>query len=178
MNALRPYDPVVALYLGSLKKWDHYEKASQELLISPSMIFASVKRLRYAGLIADGPNRVNIKALGDFIQYGVPYAFADKPMEMTLGIPTSWGCPALKSNFNFSENTPDVWAHPKGVVRGYRVEPLHKKFPEASLGNENIYNYCGLIDAIRLGRSREKKMAIDLVKEILESGNSIRTDYR
>ncbi len=174
MNQLRPYDPVIALYLGSLQKWNNYEQASEDLMMSPSMIFNAVKRLRYARLVSDSLNQVNQKALGDFIQYGVPYSFADQPMEVTVGIPTSWGCPALKPSFNSAENTPDVWAHKDGKIRGYRVEPLHKNFPDACLKNEKIYNYCGLIDAIRVGRAREKKIAIDLIKEMLNRGNSIR----
>jgi len=124
-------------------------------------------------LVSADLNRVNKKQLLDFIQHGVPYVFHSKLREMTIGIPTSHGCPILRNEFS-EENTAYVWPHKDGKKQGYAVEPLHRKFPEACLKNELLYNICGCIDGIRVGRARDKKLALTRLSRLLNYDNSPR----
>ncbi|MGF1679452.1 MAG: hypothetical protein ACFCUX_09705 [Candidatus Methylacidiphilales bacterium] len=171
--SLKPYDPVIACYLASLESWSNYRKVAGELSMSHSMLHSSVARLRETRLISADLKKVNKKQLLDFIRHGVPCVFHSSPGEMTIGIPTSHGCPILKKLYS-DENTAYVWPHKCGEKQGYAVEPLHRKFPDACLENELLYNICGCIDGIRIGRARDKQLALEALTNLLDYENTSR----
>ena len=54
-----------------------------------------------------------------------------------------------------------------GAVRGESIEPLHPKVPEACLKDSAFHEYMALCDALRVGRAREKNMAIQELRNRL-----------
>jgi hypothetical protein len=62
---------------------------------------------------------------------------------------------------------PYVWPYSEGTVRGESIEPLHPKVPLASLKDPLFYEYMALCDALRVGRAREKNLAIEALKKRL-----------
>jgi hypothetical protein len=52
-----------------------------------------------------------------------------------------------------------VWPSPDGPVRGAAFEPLYPSVPEAAKRDSCLYELLALIDAIRDGRVRERKLA-------------------
>jgi hypothetical protein len=51
-----------------------------------------------------------------------------------------------------------VWPFPEGEHRGVTLEPLYKSAP-AALRDPFLYELLALIDALREGRVRERKLA-------------------
>ena len=49
--------------------------------------------------------------------------------------------------------------YPEGQHRGVSLEPLYKTAPAAALRDPGFYEMLALIDAIREGRARERKLA-------------------
>jgi hypothetical protein len=112
-------------------------------------------------------DRPNISALEEFLIHGLKYAFPAKHGEVTRGIPTSYAAEPLKSEVSMSNDLPPVWPWPEGNTRGMGLEPLYKSVPQAALRDANLYQLFALVDAIRDGRARERKIAErDLVRRL------------
>ncbi len=48
----------------------------------------------------------------------------------------------------------------KRNVRGHSILPLYPSVPEAALKDEKLYELLALVDALRIGRAREKELAV------------------
>ena len=63
-----------------------------------------------------------------------------------------------------------VWPYAKGLERGQAIEPLYNTVVEATLSDKELYELLTMIDAIRVGRVREKEIAKkELKKRILNA---------
>lgn len=60
-----------------------------------------------------------------------------------------------------------VWPHPEGEVRGESLEPLYPSAVDAARLDQGLYECLALVDALRVGRARERKLAIDLLAKRL-----------
>jgi len=170
--AMKPQDVVVALKLLSEGERPRpYAVLAAELGMSASEVHGAIGRLREGGLVALKGRRVVRRALRDFLVSGIAHVFPAREGEPARGIPTAWAAPALGGMFKSSVGLAPVWAHPKGDSRGPSVAPLYKSVPDAALGDPDLYDYLALVDAIRLGRARERKAAIEVIdKRILNDG--------
>jgi hypothetical protein len=129
--------------------------------MSPSEIHAAIKRLQQARLL-HGPElleKPNISALEEFLLHGVKYAFPAKHGQITRGVPTSFAVSPLKDEIASGDELPPVWPWPQGETRGIALEPLYKSAPAAALRDPVLYELLALVDAIRDGRARERKIA-------------------
>lgn len=129
-----------------------------DLSISPSEIHGALKRLQQAHLIANECRPV-LQAVEEFLVHGVKYAFPATRGGVTRGVPTSYAAAPLSRLIVGSADLPPVWPHPEGSVRGLSLEPLYRSAPAAALRDPALYELLALIDAIRDGRARERKLA-------------------
>jgi hypothetical protein len=58
-----------------------------------------------------------------------------------------------------------VWPWAKGNVRGHSIIPLYSSVPEAARQDDKLYELLALVDALRIGRAREKNLAINELKK-------------
>ena len=158
---LKPQDVVVALkLLGFSEKRPPYSKIANELCLSVSEVHAAVKRAHAAHLL-HGPelcDRPNSKALEEFLVHGVKYAFPALGA-MTRGLPTSYAAEPLRRHIRAGNEPLPVWPDPSGPVRGLSFEPLYRNVPQAARQDSHLYELLTLVDAIRDGRVRERKIA-------------------
>jgi len=170
--ALKPQDVLVALKLvadGELVL--PYAQVAADLGMSASEVHAAVRRLQSGKLVVDGERRVNRKALCDFLVHGLRHVFPVRERDPSRGIPTAWAAPAFQSKISGSDDSNPVWPHPKGSVRGPGVAPLYKSAPDAALKDSRLYDLLALVDGIRLGRARERRMASrELEKRVMGDG--------
>lgn len=168
---LRPLDIVVMLKL-SLESGERppYLQLANELHLYPSEVYSSVKRARASHLV-QGPelgDRLNRSSLLEFLVHGIRYAFPAEIGPPTRGVPTSYAAPPLSSAIADVGDLPPVWPCPDGKVRGYSFVPLHKNVPKAALADERLYELLALVDALRNGRARERKLASQELTQRLE----------
>jgi len=64
---------------------------------------------------------------------------------------------------------PLVWPHPEGDVRGESLEPLYPSAIDAARRDRALYESLALVDALRVGRARERALAIDLLTKRLRA---------
>lgn len=62
-----------------------------------------------------------------------------------------------------------VWPCPEGKVRGESFSPLYRSVPVAARNDPHLYEVLALVDAIRGGRNRERKMALELLHQTIGS---------
>ena len=151
-------DVVVLLKLLVDGKRKSYAELSQELGISASEIHASLRRGADAGLV-DPATRLPLKRpLLEYLLHGVRYAFPAQRGPVARGLPTAYAAPPIVAELN-ADDLPPVWPDPEGQTKGYAVEPLHTSVPKAARTNPKLYELLALVDTLRVGRARERKLA-------------------
>ncbi|NNC37849.1 MAG: hypothetical protein EX271_03090 [Acidimicrobiales bacterium] len=184
---MKSQDIVVLLKLISLQKNDQFKhdenrsenysvRALAELLgISKSEVNYSINRSKYSGLLIKSRNNsnphVNIRAFHQFIVHGLKYVFPTKPGPLARGIATGFAAPVLENKLLSAGEEIYVWPDAKGDEKGQSIEPLFKTVPFAIKNDEFLYGALALIDAIRLGKPREVKVATEeLAQKLLNDG--------
>jgi len=164
-NGMRPQDIAILLKLIAIKEAQvGLLSLANSLSISTSEISESLNRSHYAGLL-DDRTKVKRQNLMDFLQYGITYVFPQHPGTLVRGIATAHSHPYIKKQLLSKENY--VWAHMDGDMIGLAIEPLYKKQTEAVLKDEVFYKLLALVDILRVGRNREKTLAINHLKEMM-----------
>jgi hypothetical protein len=167
--ALRPHDVAVALELA-LRPREGYERLAQAVGVSVSQAHAAVRRLTLARLLAPDERRVVLPTLLDFLIAGVPHAFPAELGPEARGVPTAHSAPPLAAEIS-SDNTV-VWPSADGTARGQSLIPLYPKAAKLSTTNPPLYELLTLVDALRIGRARERKRASELLRKRLGDGSA------
>lgn len=167
---LKPQDIFILLKLVSLGKaqWS-YASLARDLYMSTSEVHAGMRRAVAAHLMGPQKGHLLKKSFEEFLIHGIKYAFPPDHGSLTRGLPTSYAAPPLKDVISQPTEPPPVWPDPEGTVRGYEFSPLYKSVPKAALQDRKLYELLALVDAIRDGRTRERKIAITELKARLES---------
>lgn len=165
-SGMRPQDVLILLKIAAKGDQSWYMKdLSIELGISASEVSESINRSVFAGLMAQDKTRLMNTALLEFLEHGLRYVYPQQPGALVRGMPTAHAAKPL-SDFVQSEDA-YVWPYGEGKVRGQAIEPLHPNVPEACLKDPDFYELVALCDALRVGRAREKQLAVlELKKRI------------
>ena len=169
--ALKSQDIVVLLKLCGYMSGERpsYSILAAELFMSQSEVHSAVKRLEQSFLIhgAEMNEGPNLTAVEEFLIHGVKYSFPAERGGLTRGMPTSYAAEPLNKFIQIGEEPVPVWADPAGKMRGIEIVPLYKTVPEAARRDLKLYEQLALIDAIRDGRARERKLAEqELIKSL------------
>ncbi len=109
----------------------------------------------------------NSKVLLDFIVSGVRYVFPANPGPVERGLLTGFDADGLKGLLSTVGDYHYVWSDVEGKDKGQVVSPLYKTAPFAARHDPELYQSMALVDAIRLGESREVAVAKDELKKRL-----------
>ena len=132
---------------------------AEELAVAPSQIHSSLARLELAGLLRPDTRATNARALGEFILFGVRYAFPAIRGHLADGIPTAYSAAPLAAEFDALDVV--VWpTRPANdTVRGFSIQPLYRQAPRLSGTSPETYRLLTLVDAMRLGDPRARSLA-------------------
>jgi hypothetical protein len=156
---MKPQDILVSLRLLDATQTERaFPALASALGISASEAHAAVKRAARSGLVDAQSRSVRKDALREFLVHGIRYVFPPEWRGVTRGIPTSYAAPPLDKEFAASD-LPPVWPDPEGTARGEGLAPLYKSAPRAALRDPKLYEWLALVDAVRGGRARERKLA-------------------
>ena len=172
MAALKPQDLAVVLKLcGYRTERPPYAAIALEMSMSPSEVHAAVKRAEASHLLhgSELGNRPNLSALEEFLLHGLKYAFPAQRGGPTRGIPTSYAAEPLRRKIAAGDELAPVWPFATGPERGISLEPLYKGAPKAALRDPVFYEYLALVDALRDGRARERKLAAGMIVDRLRA---------
>jgi hypothetical protein len=155
----KPQDIMVALKLFLAGPDKTFAALAGELCMSASEVHGAVKRLEKARLVEPDTRRVRVKALREFLNGGVPYAYPAQTGALTRGMPTAWGAPVLRDQIRGMESEVPVWPDQDGTQRGVALEPLYRSVSKAAKKDHKLYDLLALVDALRSGRARERSLA-------------------
>lgn len=165
--SLKPHD--VALLVKLLTKgeqdWKQLEIA-QELGISQGEVAKALVRLKKAKLLSG--KQVNRPASFEFLVHAVKYIFPVEPGPLAMGVPTAISSPAHERMVVQSGEDVYVWPHPKGKKHGQVIRPLYAKLAEAVLKDKKFYDIMSAIEILRVGRARERNLAIKYLEKELK----------
>lgn len=130
------------------------------------------KRVRRSALpdseaVADNVVRPHSHNLAEFALHGAKYAFPAEKLPLVVGVPTCHSAPAFAGIFA-PGSTDFVWPHPNGSMRGVGVAPLHQSVPFAAMQDAKLYEMLALFDALRVGKARERSMALDRLRALID----------
>lgn len=163
---MSPQDVVVLLKIISYGKETWLQKPlAESLSLSQSEISKSLARSKHAGLLDGTGKDVRKQALLEFLQYGIAVVFPVRPGAMVRGIPTAHSAPPL--NKIIQSEGEYVWPSAKGQSKGQAIVPLYNNVVKAVQNDQQLHELLALVDAIRVGRVREKQIAIDELKKRL-----------
>ncbi len=163
-KGMRPQDIVILLKIATLKDKQWLAKdLAVELNISASEVSESLNRSKLATLLSADKKMLMKSNLIDFLQYGLRYAFPAEPGPIQRGMLTAQSAPPLNKEIQSKEYF--VWPYAKGDHRGQLVEPLYPNVPQACKIDSRLYELLALVDALRVGRVREQKIAIEELKK-------------
>lgn len=166
-NGMRPHDIVVLLKISLMDENWFYKDLAKGLFISASEITESLNRSKLAGLITSSKKNVQIDNLLNFISNGLEYVFPVQPGSKVRGVPTAHSAPVIKNKLISDEVY--VWPSRSGSERGQAIQPLYDNLIKAVEQDSKLYETLALVEMIRVGRVREKNLAIDELSQILRN---------
>ncbi len=170
-HALHPVDVPVALHLLQAST-DSFATIARDLEISSSTAHASVGRLLAAGLVRHGQRgerAVNRRALVEFLTHGVRYAFPTALGQRMRGVATAHAGPALREAIVAEEAV--VWPAVDGDSEGPEIEPFWPKAADVSRRLPDLYAMLSAVDALRVGRTRERQLAAAYLTHVIQHVN-------
>lgn len=166
-NGMRPLDIAVLLKIAIADDGWLNKDLSNSLYISTSEISESLNRSKIAGLIDPSKRKVFRNNLLDFLSYGLVYVFPVEPGALVRGIPTAHSAPILKNGLISNEIY--VWPSSSGIEKGQAIQPLYPNAILAVQQDARLYDLLALVDSIRIGRVRDKALAIEKLKTIIKA---------
>lgn len=165
-NGMRPQDVAVLLkIIISPSEWMNKDIA-EALLLSPAEVSYSLQRSALADLIDPSKRKVLRKTFLDFIRYGLPHVFPAIRGAIAVGVPTAFSSPIMSQHLMTNQlSDVVVWPYPEGEARGESISPLYPNAVNAALKDRELYDLFALVDTMRLGKVREKEIALNLLKE-------------
>lgn len=169
---MKPQDILVLLKLIHLSDGWTYRSLATELFMSVGEVHNALNRAEHAQLFDAEHRRPRIQALEEFLIHGIKYVFPAERGSITRGIPTGYAAAPLNKEIVASDNDqPPIWMDPEGKVRGYKLSPLYESAPKAAKIDRRLYELLALVDAIRDGRARERKLAESYLHNLLRKSS-------
>ena len=127
--------------------------------MNPSSVSESLERSKKAQLVDRNKKRVNTLSLQEFLIHGVQYVFPAEVGRVGRGMPTYVSASPIKEQLTSTLDS-YVWHDVKGTVRGQQIELLYPTALQAALKDEELYQWLVIVDTLRMGRARERAIAI------------------
>lgn len=165
---MKGQDVLVLLALAARpeRKWT-FPDLAHALKLSASEAHAAMNRLAESGLVDPSNRTIRPSAVEEFLIHGLKYIFPCAPGARGPGVPTAHSAEPLAKKIVAASDDAYVWPHPKGTHRGLAIPPLYRSAPDAALTDPALHEWLALVDAIRVGRARERNMAVaELTKRL------------
>lgn len=164
---MRPQDVVILLKRLITSAEVSMSAMAASLSISQSEVSEALERCRVAKLVDSGKKNINVLALKDFLVSGLQYAFPASLGTIIRGVPTYLSATPIVDQVS-ADGESYVWPYSKGTARGTAVTPLYATVPEAVQNDSELYKLLVIADTLRIGKAREREIAIHELDKYLE----------
>jgi hypothetical protein len=162
---------VLKIFAQGDKPWTQAELADQ-LGISRAEMSNALVRATTIGLLDEArvPQR---QAILEFLQFGLKYVFPPKRGGIGRGVLTAPCAAPLSGKLVVDSDDYFVWPSPEGSAKGQEIEPLYHSVPKAVKNDPELYELLVLVDAVRLGRPKELRLATEELKRRFRSESKL-----
>lgn len=162
LQGIKPQDILILLKLCLMgdQSWRHMDLAI-ELGLSQTEVSFALERCRHSGFLDSSKKRVLKTALMEFLTYGLKYVYPVQAGAVSLGVPTAHSAAPLSARIRSDADDQYVWPYAGGQIRGQGIAPLYESVPFAALNDPKLHELLALVDALRVGRARERGIAIE-----------------
>lgn len=165
---MKSQDILVILKLLLLRKKDWTQaQIAASLKISAAEMSAVFERLKRSGFIDTSKLKVRELAIREFLIHGLKYVFPAVLGTKVRGIATAHSASPILQHIIESEEI-YVWKSTKGNRRGIEITPLYKTVPIIATADPQLYELLVIVDTLRIGKAREREIAIAELDKILE----------
>lgn len=165
---LRPQDVLCVLKISCLtgQEWG-LRDLGKSVGLSSGEAYNAFGRLKRSLLVYDkaGEVKVNARRLVDFLVHGVPTVYYSERGQIVRGMVTGASAPPLSTLADGDVQL--VWPTPTGKAKGETLQPIYPSAPAAAATDPRLYELLVLVDCLRTGRSKERKLATELLEQRL-----------
>jgi DNA-binding Lrp family transcriptional regulator len=168
-NAISSTDLLVLLKLAAATGASASVRAlAAELGISKSAVANSLNRLAELELTKGeaASRRVNKLAARDLLEHAVRWLAPAKVGDWELGLPTAHSEEHLAARLR-GDADPVVLPLAHGPLRGRAIPPVHPQAPAAAARDPRLHRLLAIVDALRIGRAREREIAASELRQCL-----------
>lgn len=149
-----------------------FRSLGAQLELDPAALHRSVARLEEAQLL--GAERTPVRGnVEEFLVHGLRYVFPGELGPLVRGTSTAWGAEPLSKLIAGADEPAPVWPDAQGAHRGPALDPIAEAVPKLATEQPDLAEWFALLDAIRVGRARERKLAAELLGERIWSGAAL-----
>jgi hypothetical protein len=162
---LREMDVIVLLGLLQRARGDWTVRSlAKELGLPSASVQRSLDRLAATPAFDARRRRVSLGACEELFDHALRYLAPVTAEGETRGLRTSWAAPPLSEHLALGNELPPVWPDPNGEARGLELRPLHPAVVTLARADAQMYELLALIDALRMGDTRTRGLAIELLR--------------
>lgn len=133
---------------------------ARDLHVDHTLVYRSLARAEEAGLYSKRSKAVNRANLEELLAHAVRFIAPTELGQLTRGVPAAWAAePVSRTIRQRRDEPPPVWPDATGHVRGQALKPLHPSAPRAIEHNPELASLLAIIDSLRAGDVRTRKVA-------------------
>lgn len=145
-----------------------YRSLAERLRVPHPVVQRALERAKSADLYSADRREVHLPHFEEFALYALRFVAPARLGALTPGVPAAWAAEPVASAIHSSgDEPPPVWPHAHGRVRGQAIEPLHSAAPEAVEGWSELGQILALLDSLRAGDARVRRVAGNLLSKML-----------
>jgi hypothetical protein len=164
---------VLAGLLAQTEPWS-YRSLAERLRVPHPVVQRALARAKAADLYSPDRREVHRPHFEEFAIHALRFVAPAQLGPLVPGVPAAWAAEPMASAIRSSdEEPPPVWPFAQGPVRGQAIEPLHSAMPKAVASWPELGELLALLDSLRVGDVRVRKVAGDLLSEQLRSPASV-----
>lgn len=158
---------VLSALVANEGEWT-YRSFADRLHVPHPVVQRALDRARAADLYSAERRRVHLPHFEEFAVHALRFVAPAPLGALAPGILAAWAAEPMAGAIRSSgEDPPPVWPHAQGRVRGQAIEPLHLAAPEAVEDWPRLGAILAILDSLRAGDPRVRKVAEDLLSKML-----------
>jgi hypothetical protein len=145
-----------------------YRSHAERLRVPHPVVQRALERAKGADLYSVDRREVHPPHFEEFALHALRFVAPARLGALTPGVPAAWAAEPMAGAIRSSgDEPPPVWPCARGRVRGQAIEPLHSAAPEAVENWPELGEVLALLDSLRAGDARVRKVAGDLLSKML-----------
>jgi hypothetical protein len=145
-----------------------YRSLADLLHVPHPVVQRALSRAQDADLYSAERREVHVPHFEEFALHALRFVAPAQLGALAPGVPAAWAAePMVEAIRSAVDEPPPVWPYARGQVRGQAIEPLHPAAPEAVESWPELGEILALLDSLRAGDARVRKVAGDLLSRML-----------